>query len=502
MANIIIEQQPLFKTLPVGQDIIFSVSENNIVANETMVKFIAKVYVSEDKSQLSNESSLVAFLKTTPNNAGVGMFDLRQILESYVSPDYLGTQKDILGMTTSTSTYKTVAFSADKQFPVHLIDKCALGVNTTKWVSIRFKIEYLGANNSYPNTVSVATDFTWSADYLMFNGYVKNEDTLYADTGDFGLNLYREPEVIQYDNTMKFLTNAPVTQYARLGDYGTVAFFNMLNSGTYSFTTGPLGTTNTVYYVKLIMYDSSGSVLATELLSNFTDVGPALGGGAGAYSSTFSYSNLVYIGAYPANFDNWITSWDTHKANVSYYTLQAFDDNASPNPITQIYTVNIICDSSFGYEGVRLAWLNQWGAWDYYTFNQKSVRSINTNKTTYTQLGGTWNDVKYSPNGFRGGKKNFRVNSKERIKLNTDYLLDQDSTWFEELINSPEVYIINSFSTDFNEASATKSGIINKYVEPVLLTTSNWTKKTKANDKLIQYTIEVERNKNQRTQAI
>ena len=172
MANIIIEQQPLFKTLPVGQDIIFSVSENNIVANETMVKFIAKVYVSEDKSQLSNESSLVAFLKTTPNNAGVGMFDLRQILESYVSPDYLGTQKDILGMTTSTSTYKTVAFSADKQFPVHLIDKCALGVNTTKWVSIRFKIEYLGANNSYPNTVSIATDFTWSADYLMFNGYV------------------------------------------------------------------------------------------------------------------------------------------------------------------------------------------------------------------------------------------------------------------------------------------------------------------------------------------
>ena len=104
MASVIIEQQPLFKTLPIGQDIIFSVSESNVVANQTMVKFIAKVYISEDKSQLSNASSLVAFLKTTPNNAGVGMFDLRQILESYVSPDYLGTQKDILGMTTSTST--------------------------------------------------------------------------------------------------------------------------------------------------------------------------------------------------------------------------------------------------------------------------------------------------------------------------------------------------------------------------------------------------------------
>ena len=46
------------------------------------------------------------------------------------------------------------------------------------------------------------------------------------------------------------------------------------------------------------------------------------------------------------------------------------------------------------------------------------------------------------------------------------------------------------------------SGIINKYVEPVIVTTSNFVRKTKANDKLIQYTIDIERNKDQRQQAI
>ena len=66
----------------------------------------------------------------------------------------------------------------------------------------------------------------------------------------------------------------------------------------------------------------------------------------------------------------------------------------------------------------------------------------------------------------------------------------------EELLNSPEVYIINEYSSDDS------GGIINKYVEPVLLTTSSFTRKTKANDKLIQYTIDVERTTDLRTQSV
>lgn len=65
--------------------------------------------------------------------------------------------------------------------------------------------------------------------------------------------------------------------------------------------------------------------------------------------------------------------------------------------------------------------MNRWGAWDYYTFNQKSVRSLTTNKTNYTQLGGSWNKEYYIPHGYKGGKKNFRMNTKERITLNTDF---------------------------------------------------------------------------------
>jgi hypothetical protein len=142
--------------------------------------------------------------------------------------------------------------------------------------------------------------------------------------------------------------------------------------------------------------------------------------------------------------------------------------------------------------------LNQWGAWDYYTFTQKSIRSLTTNRTTYNQMSGTWNDSQYHINGYKGGRKNFRVNSTERIVVNTDYISEENSAWFEDLINSPEVYILNGF--DGSETSPYDT-ITNKYVEPVLITTSDFTRKTVANDRLIQYTFNMERNKTRKTQT-
>jgi len=82
------------------------------------------------------------------------------------------------------------------------------------------------------------------------------------------------------------------------------------------------------------------------------------------------------------------------------------------------------------------------------------------------------------------------------IRINTDYLVDEDAIWFEDLINSPEVYILNGYS------SSDTYGKVNKYVEPVRVTTSSYTRKSKANDKLIQYTFEIEKTKVKRTQKI
>ena len=88
----------------------------------------------------------------------------------------------------------------------------------------------------------------------------------------------------------------------------------------------------------------------------------------------------------------------------------------------------------------------------------------------------------------------FRIkntNSIEKLTLNTDFVNEEEATWLEELFTSPEVYILNGFS-DANEFLL---GNIKKYVQPVTITSNTYTRKTSANDKLLQYTVEVERTK-------
>ena len=80
--------------------------------------------------------------------------------------------------------------------------------------------------------------------------------------------------------------------------------------------------------------------------------------------------------------------------------------------------------------------------------------------------------------------------------MNTDFVNESESEWFEELINSPEIYILNGFKTDSPGSALTT------YVIPVRLQTSSYTRKTVANDKLMQYAFEVEKSKTLRTQAV
>jgi hypothetical protein len=127
------------------------------------------------------------------------------------------------------------------------------------------------------------------------------------------------------------------------------------------------------------------------------------------------------------------------------------------------------------------------------------VRSLQTNRTSYTQQSGTWNENKFRIRGYKGGKKNFRVNTKQLISINTDFINEDEAIWFENLINSTEVYLLNGYDGTLSDNNF---GIINKYVEPVTVMTSSYTRKTKANDKLIQYTFELEKTHNKKAHSV
>ena len=456
-----IEQEPLYPQLPVGQEVIFVVSNNTIVATQTNVRFIADVYVS-DTTAISPTTTTIptATFKTTPNNAGVGIFDFRQVVENYVSAD---------NMAANNSEDKGTLTTDDTPHPIHLIDKFSINKKGARWLTIQFKTQYIDANGD----TQIDTPQN-SVDYQIFNGYLKYTDELDIFNNDFGYSL----GIFNLSSSSdRFLTNAPKTQYANLEDYGTLAF---------------LAPNNFVSYIQLIYRDSSGSQIGTE------DVDKNFSNGAYANLGSQISNRLLYLGCFPANLQNWSS---TFQALVSAGTinggsieLRAF--NVSNTAISKTYTINVNCPDTKGFESIRLCWLNQWGAWDYYTFTKKSVRSISTKGSTYEQLAGTWNEAAYRVDSYKGGKKAFRVNATEKIKMNTDFVSESENVMFEELINSPEVYILDGYQTDGTFSA------LNQYVIPTRLTTSSFTRKTVANDKLIQYTFEVEKSKTLRTQSI
>ena len=464
-----ITQKPLYTTLPVGQDVIFTLTNTSVVSTYFNVKFIAEVYISLNSPSTAT-ADLVGTFKTTPNAAGVGIFDFSAVVETKVKADNLATS--------FFSQYKTIPVTDDRVPSIHLVDKFALNLNSMKYLVIKFSME--GSLTATGIPAFITGSEINSTPYKIFNGYLNENNKLEIGIlptapNDFGLNIGAgsDTNIQLTDSNSSFLTNAPTTQYANIDDYGTVGILSPVRVDDFD-------------RIRFTYYDSTGSVLGAENL--FTFLTP---------TSDLRF-HLLYLGCFPANLRNYSTIFQglvtANTIQGGYYTIQAKDTVSS---IAQKYTINVNCPNLKNYVPIRLCWLNQWGAWDYYTFTLKSSRTISTQGSTYNQLEGTWNESAFRLNGFKGGKRSFRVNATEKVTMNTDYVNESESKWFEELINSPEVYMLEGF-----QQTESANAMLNTYVTPVRLTTSSYTRKTIANDKLMQYTFEVEKSKTFRTQSV
>ena len=461
------------RAIPVGQELIFVLDNKGAVQNETRVKYCADIYVHIAAPTMTTPGGGSAFIgtfKTTPNGAGVGMFDIRNVVENYVSADSIA----------STAAQYKGGYNTHLTDSIHLIDKFSQNADTFKYMAVQFYMEYLDTNalsTTYNQVISVAGTEVNSALFAIFNGYVTYEDDIfrnssitpiiqsYADTQRFVLG------ALGADN--QFLTNAPVEQYANIDDYGTFAMM----TGNEDLTR-----------IKLSYYEADGTGASNNYV-NRTEAN-----GAWTTWTQNSRKQVIFLGCFPGNLQNWSTQFNPSIMEGGRIEVVALD---GVNPISQTYTIHINCDNTKGYESIRMTWLNQWGAWDYYTFTKKSTRTISAKGSTYTQLGGTWQSNNYRINSYQGGKKSFRVNATEKIKMNTGFVSESDNVMFEELMNSPEVYLLKGYQSGTETLSAK-----NTYVQPVRVTSSSFTTKTIANDRLLQYTFEIEKSKTQRTQSI
>lgn len=480
MANTLITQRPTYDFGLVGQNLYYSVTNDQDVATQIKVKFCAEVYISNDLVvDYSSPASpdFVGIFKTTPNNMGVGMWDMRNITETFVSSDNLGAEG---------SAYKLQVSDENYSPPLQNIDKFSCSNKMVGKLRIRFYTEFLGADPNYPNVVRPSNNTVISREFLFINGYVKFTDEI--NRGSLSTNeqfnyLHRLwPWVMQASNLMKympkFLTNSPKTNFCNMEDYGTLSAF--MNGKTFT-------------HIQLKYHNADGFTIGGDNVYKTTT------NGAWTTFTGRCREMVLHLGCYPANLTNWSANFNAilpqmYGGMISIRGMQTVGGQSSQ--ATEERYIRINCPTLKGYEPIRLKWINQFGAWDYFSFNLKSTRKISTDSSTYTQLDGTWNERENRIYGYRGGTKQFRVNAIEKITMNTDYLPEEYNVMFEELKNSPEVYMIKGYKPEYRDMA------LNEYSIPVRLTSSDFTYKTKANDKLVQYEFEVEKTETLRTQAI
>lgn len=473
----------------VGQPLVFAFSQDAIVSGVPTqyfnVKFVAEVFIAGNSINVGNTTDLVATVKVVPNNKGVGIFNLRSVVESYVKPQRNGYQD-----TTAASKYKGVTYNTDPH-PIHVIDKWCQNDVSYKEMRVVFSIEaatYVGG----PVTSVSSNTFTTSAIYIM-NAYVPTETRYARYTGP--IRYYNTMQAnggfdyYQYGSNSFVLSNAPTTQYANRYDYGV---FSALSSYPSS---------GMVIVESHIVWTSRAGVVSAP----FTTTNNAANGGA--TPTTETKTQMVFVGAFPANIMEQNTAFKNAiiADNVDYYDIKL--RGGSGSTATRTYRIIVNCAkkndaftgtlgvNTAGYTPIRLCWLNSLGAWDYYTFTQKSIRKLKTKKVKYQQLEGTWNEDYYQIQGWKGGSKDYRVNTTENVVMNTDFMSEADAEWFEFLMNSNEVYIMEQRDINGNFSNNT-----NTWMRPVTLKTSSFTRKTRRNDSLIQYTIEVEKSRIQNNQ--
>ena len=471
-----ITQKPHKQLLPTGSDIIFVVQDNTVVLN-VKGKYVAEVYIGTDAATLT-AGNPTCILKVNPNSTGVGIFDFGTIFDNYVSPDYEGGQY-LSTSSNYSSQYNQVDYSSDNPHSIHQIDDFCTSKKSVRYFQLSFYTEYA---SSYTEPVeedkSIQTD---SGKFIIFNGYLDYTDVLQQLNLGYNYN-FSDFNWVSVDSSSKFLTYSPVKQYVRENDYATVAFFNNLSTANSGFPIALSGSHHCIYDFSFSFYDSDDLLLNTVIQVQSGNKGGYFG------SQLDSYTHIVFGGVGPANLTNNLVSLP---AGWAYYEVWGRD--ANNNQITQKYEYHKQTDDCKGYETIRLTWLNKWGVWDYYNFTKKSIRKINKKPVHYHQIEGIWSEEIYQIRGYKGGKRVLNNAASEEITINTDYITEGESLWLEQLFVSSDVYILQV------DDDADSSGTIRKFLDPVIIKSTSYIRKTTANDQLIQYSIDLEKSRSKRT---
>lgn len=418
-------------------------------------------------------STRIQRLKQQPNLSGIGVFDIGQVIQSHIGELNTPTTSQInygiattgVGQLGNVINRYTVKFGEE------------WGTSTSSSVVL-----YNGTTNAVGQPAQSGSNFV-----AIFNGLAEpnNKSNWQWDSSTkwYPTTATPYPNASTPFNYQTALTNMPRTSSIRDGEFLGLSFLQGNNDATFATT----NQAQDIYATVFNWYDSSNTLLSSQTTINYT----VLGGGprttiGALWSAATTQTNWQAVGgeqyqiitanAGPGNFSSgYPANWNY--VIVSFHPQSASGTNVNLTSSWDSFRLNK-SEPACGYTGVRFAWKNEYGVWDYYTFDLQNDKNNTITRESFEQsfvpYGTTTSAVPYSVN--RRGTKQFYNTPVQTQVANSDWLNQAHADWLKELFFSANVFIYSSTELTWL---------------PVIITSAECIEKTNPRtQQLFQYQIE------------
>ena len=413
-----------------------NMANNNLVYAVTSNSSSAPQYQFVVDLTLSGSNTLLQRIKQQPNPNNAGIFDMGSIITNYLDSD--NSWKAAPFVTAST---------AAKRFQVKFGEQYGTSASSSV-------ILYTGVG-----AVTGSPAVTASAYLYTINGLVDPNDKI---NWNFPSASYFTASAVSTTTTFSkqnALTNAPLTQSIQDGEYATISLIN----GNFTNSTS---SAQDIFAVSVVVYNSASVEVDSFDLTNITSNGGGPRTNIGTLWSAIATSQtagtqLLTVGIGPQNLSD---DGNTLQTDWAYYTVNAYGQKAASTINNSGSYASLRYEKQgpqCGYDGVRFAWKNEFGVWDYYTFTLATDKSFGIERAAYEQTFVPYSSdypVPYSKQ--RRGTINYYNKPIQTQVANSNWLTQDESDWLKELFFSANVFYQEG--TEFYPAVITSVDVTEK----------------------------------------
>ena len=196
-----------------------------------------------------------------------------------------------------------------------------------------------------------------------------------------------------------------------------------------------LQSASTAYNCVIKTFDSTGSLIQSVI-----------------FGTTFnSTQKMQYVGVGTHNFANLTGAELRFSASVglpvisaatTYYTAQIF--NSGSQAISEAMTFYLDSSECAWETPYRLCWLNKQGGYDFFTFYWNSKKQTTYVKSDMMRKSWEWSGTSAVYNSYQRGKIQNNTIATDKITINSGWITEEQSTWLEQLVASPDVFLVDN----------------------------------------------------------